>query len=72
MSQLLQYNYAAIDVSSGKCVGVITTSSEINHEAYVLVPEYTDDYKGKYYNQADGLWYLDADFNTIWTDAPTW
>lgn len=72
MSVNLQYNYAKIDTATGRCKGCATMSYEINNPAYIPVPYATDDYYNKYYNVTDGLWYLDADFSTIWADAPTW
>ena len=67
----LQYTYAKINTSNGLCLSCATTSYEINRPEYILVPT-LDDYVGKYYNAADGLWYLDASFSTIWADAPQW
>ena len=71
MSQLLQYNYASINIETGECTGCVTVSYEVNHPQWIQVPE-LGDYVGKYYNQADGLWYLDAGFGQIWEDAPQW
>lgn len=72
MSQLLQYNYAAIDTASGICLGCLTTSDEINHEAYVLIPEYNEDYIDKYYNlNGDQKWYWDAAFTQLWVECPS-
>lgn len=61
----LQYNYAKIRLDSGLCVGCMTFSYEIINEAYIPVPRASNEYAGKYYNQADGLWYYDADFTQI-------
>ena len=72
MSVNLQYNYASINVTTGLCDGCVTTSYEINDPSWIAVPDATSDYVGKYYNAADGLWYLDASFSTIWADAPQW
>lgn len=58
----LPYNYAKIRVSSGLCVTCATYSYEIINEAYISVPRSSNDYIGKYYNQADGHWYADATF----------
>lgn len=62
MSINLQYVYAQIDVSSGLCENVFTSSYQIPMAGYVEVPYQTTEYEGKYYNQADGHWYADADF----------
>lgn len=73
-SQLLEYNYAQIDASTGECLTTFTSSYQIpsSFQEYVEIPVYIGDYKGKFYNRNDGLWYLDADFTQIWTDAPQW
>lgn len=63
MSQLLQYNYAKIDLETGRCKSCGTSSYEINHPAYILVPEASDDYLDKYYN--NGLWYEDSGFTVL-------
>ena len=72
MSVNLQYNYAKIDPSTGRCKSCGTFSYEINHPAYIPVPYATNDYTNKYYNQADELWYLDAGFTQLWEEAPQW
>lgn len=64
MSQNLQYVYAQINVSTGECLACATTSYEINHPAYILVPT-MGDYVGKFYNQEDGLWYTTGDFSEL-------
>ena len=68
----LQYNYCRINLSTGECLFCRTYSYEVPLEDYILVPEHTNDYVGKYYNTADGLWYLDAGFSQNWEDAPQW
>ena len=61
MSQQLQYNYAKINPATGKCIDVFTCSYEIPiPDEYILVSEFTADYRDKYYH--DGHWYADADF----------
>ena len=72
MSVNLQYNYAAYDVATGKCRGVMTFSYTFDMAGWVQIPVYTNDYIDKYYNAADGLWYLDAEFTQLWADAPEW
>lgn len=72
MSMNLQYNYASINVETGECTGCMTFSYEVNHPVWIAVPVATDDYIGKYYNVADGLWYLDAEFTQLWEEAPQW
>lgn len=63
------YNYAKID-ETGWCYEVCSTSRNCDGmEGYVSIPEYSSDYMGKYYNVADGKWYLEASFTTEWTPA---
>lgn len=73
MSQQLQYDYAQIAPSTGRCIDVFTSSYQIPlPDEYILIPEATSDYHDKYYNKNDGLWYLDAAFTQLWADAPQW
>ena len=63
------YNYAIIS-TNGLCVDVYGTSeSYTDKENYIAVPEYNPLYIGKYYNQADQKWYIEASFTTEWTPA---
>ena len=61
----LQYNYAKIDINTGRCKGGGTFSYEINDPAYIPVAWYSEDYYNKYYNQQDGLWYTDGTFSVL-------
>lgn len=71
MSQLLQYNYAVIDLTTFKCGACGTFSYEVNHPAYISIPE-TGDYVGKYYNiNGDQMWYHDAEFTQLWEECPS-
>ena len=63
MSMTLEYNYAVIDVSTGRCGGCITSSYAVNHPSYIEVPVHSDDYYGKYYKE--GLWYEDSEFTIL-------
>ena len=68
----LQYNYAKIDTSTGRCKGCGTYSYEVNNAAYVPVPYATDDYLNKYYNlNGDQMWYHDAEFTQLWEECPS-
>lgn len=59
--QQLEYNYAQIDVSTGRCHSVFTSSYEIPlPDEYILIPEASIEYRDKYYH--DGHWYADAEF----------
>lgn len=63
------YNYAKID-ETGFCYEVCSCSRCYDgEEGYISIPEYDDSYMGKYYNVADGKWYLEASFTTEWTPA---
>lgn len=64
MSVNLQYCFAKINLTTGKCTGCMTTSDYIDNPAYIEVPELRD-YVGNYYNRNDGLWYADADFTVL-------
>lgn len=61
----LQYNYANIDLETGRCKGCATYSYEINDPAYISVPRASDLYYNKYYH--DGSWYEDAEFTIPWS-----
>ncbi len=65
MERRLQYNYAGIELSTGRCHSCMTTSYEIDDPAWIAVPKYSEQYVGKYYH--DGNWYSDAEFTTPWT-----
>lgn len=61
----LQYNYADIELDTGKCIGCATYSYEINNPAFIPVPYASNEYLGKYYH--DGAWYEDAEFSIPWS-----
>lgn len=73
MSDMIQprlpYNYAKINLTTGECVGCKTYSYEINNSAYIPVPNYSDDYIGKYYNRTTDLWYIDSAMTIEATDV---
>jgi len=67
----LQYNYAKIDLDTGRCLFCRTYSYEIQLEGYIPVPT-LDDYTGKYYNlNGDQMWYHDAEFTQLWEECPS-
>lgn len=72
MSQLLQYNYVHISTSTGECDSRITTSYEINHPEWVLVPTVDADYLGKFYDFETETWFIDSEKTIVWEDAPQW
>lgn len=65
MSVNLQYSYAKINLQTYECVGCMTCSYEIPLEEYILVPYASNDYIGKYYNPADGLFYYESEYITV-------
>lgn len=77
MSQLLQYNYAQIDVSTGRCFNTFTASYQIpsSFQEYVEIPVFEGgeyDYVGKYYNlNGDQMWYHDQEFTQLWEECPS-
>lgn len=60
----LQYNYAIID-QTGCCQAVVTSSYQVPLDTYIEIPSYHDDYVGKYYNPADGLFYYELEYINI-------
>lgn len=63
----LQYYYAEIDPTDGFCFGVMTSITPFEDEYHVPIEDLNEDYLMKYYNKADGKWYLEASFTTEWT-----
>lgn len=58
------YHYAILD-ESGLCNEVRSTSKNCDGaDGYISIPIYSNDYLEKYYNSADGKWYLDNTFAT--------
>ena len=62
-----QYNVAIIDRATMMCIEVRTGTSDMSGsstetELYVSIPEYNEEYLLKYYNEADGKFYYDAEF----------
>lgn len=72
MSMNLQYNFAKVNLTTGRCTGCMTTSDYIDNPAYIEVPYATNDYVGKYYNiNGDQLWYHDSGFTDLWEECPS-
>lgn len=63
------YNYAVIDLDTGLCDAVFTDTAETVHPAVIPIPVYDEEYVDKYYNQANGEWYWDAEFTRPWRSA---
>lgn len=67
MSVQYYYNYAEIDLTTGMCIGVITSTSEKTSPAMIPIPVYDEEYCFKYY--IDGNWYEDAEGTIPWTSS---
>lgn len=62
------YNYAVIDLNTGLCLHVQTTSVDCSSEAtYIEIPVYDPEYLFKYY--IDGNWYEDAEGTIPWQSS---
>lgn len=62
------YNYAQIDLSTGMCYGVVTSSHDRVGEADMIeIPVYDEEYILKYY--INGAWYEDAAGTIPWTSS---
>ena len=64
------YHYAEIDLETNMCMGVQTTTREIDVSRYpdlVEIPVYDEEYVFKYY--IDGNWYEDAEATIPWTSS---
>lgn len=62
------YNYAQIDLATGMCIGVQTTTIDCSGEpGYVEIPVYDGEYLFKYY--INGAWYEDAAGTIPWQSA---
>ena len=59
----LQYIYAVID-ENNCCVSVSTTTYEVPWDTYILIPVFTYDYRGKYYDRESEKWFYEPEFVT--------
>ena len=65
MAVNLYYNYAQIDLATGLCIGVQTTSVDCSaNPTMIEIPVYDPEYIFKYY--INGEWYVDAAGTTPW------
>ena len=68
MAQNYYYNYAQIDLDTGMCIGVQTTTLDCSEEVdLVEIPVYDPEYICKYY--INGSWYEDAEGTIPWTSS---
>jgi hypothetical protein len=64
----LQYIYAVIDANNC-CVSVRTSTYEVPWDTYILIPVFTYDYRGKYYDRVSGKWFYEPEFVTEFIPA---
>lgn len=68
MSTNFAYAYAQIDLATGMCIGVHSTSSpDPVSEDFIPIPVYDEEYGFKYY--INGNWYEDAAGTIPWTSS---
>lgn len=68
MSENFAYVYAQIDLETGMCIGVQSTSSpNPAGPDFVAIPVYDEEYAFKYY--IDGNWYEDAEGTIPWESS---
>ena len=68
MALTYYYNYARIDLATGMCIGVYTTTSDDSADpTLVEIPVYDEEYCLKYY--INGNWYEDAEGTIPWTSS---
>lgn len=63
----LAYSYAEIDLETGECIGVITSTQLHTGVEYIRIERYNEDYFGKFY--INGEWYEDAEGTIPWSPA---
>ena len=59
----LAYHYAIINAENC-CVSVRTSTHQIPLDTYILIPVFTNDYMGKYYDRESGKWFYEPEFVT--------
>lgn len=70
MAQNYAYHYAEIDLVTNMCVGVQTTTKEMdpdNNPTWVEIPVYDPEYLFKFY--INGAWYEDAEGTIPWESS---
>lgn len=70
MSTNYQYNFAIIERATNMCMEVRTSTYDQSDASdsewlYVQTETYNEEYVFKYYNEADGNFYYDAEFTEI-------
>lgn len=64
----LAYHYAVID-GNNCCKSVRTSTFEVPLDTYILIPVFTYDYMGKYYDRASEKWFYEPEFVNEFTPA---
>lgn len=68
MTLHFEYAYAEIDLETGLCIGVQSTSSPNQaSEEFIPIPVYDEEYLMKYY--IDGNWYEDEEGLIPWESS---
>lgn len=68
MATNFAYVYAQIDLETGMCIGVQSTSSpNPPSEDFIPIPVYDEEYAFKFY--IDGNWYEDAEGTIPWESS---
>lgn len=67
MSMNYAYNYAVIEIETGLCTGIRSSSMPLSNPALVEIPVNDGEYIDKYY--IDGNWYEDAAGTIPWQSS---
>lgn len=68
MATNFAYVYAEIDLETGMCIGVHSTSSpDQAGDEFIPIPVYDEEYAFKFY--IDGNWYEDAEGTIPWESS---
>lgn len=70
MAMNFAFNYAEIELDTGLCVAVESTSKQLDTTRYpemIVIPVYDEEYIDKYY--INGNWYEDAEGTIPWTSS---
>ena len=70
MATMFAFNYAEIELDTGLCIAVETTSMQLDLNRYpemIEIPVYDEDYIDKYY--LNGSWYEDPEGTIPWTSS---
>jgi hypothetical protein len=67
MSLNYAYNYAEIELDTGLCIGVLSSSRVLSNPALIEIPVGDQDYIDKYY--LNGSWWEDAAGTIPWQSS---